>query len=85
MINDHGRSSLKESEDQNSNEIVNSDQYINIADGSKVSLKNWANGEPNRDGNCIMVDRDMNWHDKPCDTKLQSICQRPKGTLLSIR
>ena len=60
------------------------DEYINIADRSTVTQKNWATGEPNRDGSCIMVDREMNWYDKPCDKKLQSICQRPKGTLPSI-
>ena len=49
------------------------------SDGSKLTYSNWADGEPNDQGNedCGTIARDTGlWHDFSCDTNEPFICQK---------
>lgn len=43
------------------------------SDNRDISYDKWYSGQPNQDGNCIIVEDDGDWYDRSCTDKKSSI------------
>ena len=52
--------------------------YVYISDNTSVTWTNWANGQPDRNGNCVARAWGQNdtWDDRPCNGRNPFVCSR---------
>ena len=54
--------------------------YVYVSDNIPVTWTNWANGQPDRNGNCVARGwgSEDTWDDRPCNLKNPFVCVRFK-------
>jgi C-type mannose receptor len=57
----------------------NKEDQFQWSDGTPVTYADFAEGEPDNLGgesNCVVVERDLRWHDRHCPQRYRALCQK---------